>query len=479
MRIKVTQLYTLFIIFLVVLITSCETRNDKLATTDGLVHQGKFEKAYDEIEKDKKKIYNLRRDFVLYYLDSGSLALYAQKYDTAIEELMTADMLMDEIRSKNFAEQFIASTVANDNVITYRGYNYEYVFTSLLLSLGYLSKNDFDDGFVEIRRSQDKLTKIQVDNKVLLSEYNKQQKNGYAKVKEINTPFVDSAFARMMEVWLYRADYDITNMEVSARKYQEAIVAQPNIYTFKPPEITDEQLDTRGNRVQVVALTDRAPILYSNRFSLNAVGGGLVIASYSEAMELPAGARPIDGGENAFFNGVGIIPLPGLGSTGFSIAFDVPAMAVFRGKVDRIEVWANNGKLGTLALTESLEQIAVESFKEESKFIYARQLTRVVTKAVAGITAQIAGDQLIGDGYGSLLSLGTQVAANVTEKADLRMTRYFPAKVWTGDFELPSSGRYDITLKYFNNSRQVKEITYPINITRENDNFNILMDIYL
>lgn len=460
---------TSFIVLCVIaiMVISCVTHNEKIASTDKLIATHDYDLAYNELNDNKEKIYHKKKDTVLYLLDSGALAFHANHYTNALDHLSNADRQMEAIRKKNIGEQ-IGASIINDSLITYNGYNYEYIFTSILLSMGYLQQNKFDSGFVEIRRSQDKLKKIQVDNKILVSEYNKNS-NTYVSISEDTAiPFVDSAFIRMLSFWLYRADRDITNMEVAARKYQEAIAAQPQLYPFTPPPITDEQFSTNNNYIQVIALTDRNPILYSKRFSLNAVSGGFIISTHNSLQNLDNNLTPV--GDDSFVSGLGLIPIPGMPASGFSVVFATPEMAKFNKKINRIEVWSTGEQLGTLTLTESLENIAIQTFEEEKKYIYGRQISRVILKSLAGIAS---------NEVDPLLGFVSQIFNNVTEQADLRIGRYFPAHIWTGDFAVKDTGNITITLKYFLNSTLIKEHTLPVSITGNNDVFNLVVDSLL
>ena len=467
---SITQI-TFLVFFMSIIFVSCVSqRNIQLVDTDILVDSQNYESAYNELKSYKEKIYKQERDDILYGLDAGMLALHAKDTGNAIDQLTTADLLMDELRKKDVAEQ-IGASILNDSVITYNGYNHEYVFTSIMLSLGYLQEKDFDAGFVEIRRAQNKLQKIQVDNDILLTEYNKNtnESESHIAVDPIKLPFVDSAFTRLMSFWLYRADYDFTNMEVAARKYDEAIVAQPDLYAFTPPKITEDQFTTEGRRVQVVSFTSKAPILYSKTFSLNTVENGIVVYAIDESDLFSSKLTSLSNDE--WISDIGSVYIPGMPG-GLTVSFSVPEIAVYDPKVDSIEVWHGDNILGNLTLTEDLENISVKMFLEETKLIYARQISRVILKAIAGVaTSQVH----------PLLGLVTQVATNLSEQADIRMARYFPAKIWSGDFALPQSENpeYNLTIKYIKNESIVYENIVTTSITQENDVFNILIDAYL
>jgi hypothetical protein len=56
-----------------------------------------------------------------------------------------------------------------------------------------------------------------------------------------------------------------------------------------------------------------------------------------------------------------------------------------------------------------------------------------------------------------LLSIGAQVFAEASEKADLRISRYFPAKAYVGGITL-TPGTYSYTVTYYSGNRAVSSV---------------------
>jgi hypothetical protein len=56
-----------------------------------------------------------------------------------------------------------------------------------------------------------------------------------------------------------------------------------------------------------------------------------------------------------------------------------------------------------------------------------------------------------------LLSIGTQVFAEASEKADLRISRYFPAKAYVGGITL-DPGIYSYTITYYSGRQAVSSL---------------------
>jgi hypothetical protein len=83
--------------------------------------------------------------------------------------------------------------------------------------------------------------------------------------------------------------------------------------------------------------------------------------------------------------------------------------------------------------------------------IYLKSILRGTIKGVASSVLGAASEEAGGEAglVLLLLSVGTQVGAELTERADLRISRYFPAKAWVGGINL-SPGDYAVTVNYHN-----------------------------
>jgi hypothetical protein len=120
-------------------------------------------------------------------------------------------------------------------------------------------------------------------------------------------------------------------------------------------------------------------------------------------------------------------------------------------EVGRIEVVFDNHETFTLEVREDMEAVARETFKERLKVIYLKSVIRAIAKGSTAMVVNEVGqyeDGLTGAVFG-LLGLGTQIFAEASETADLRLSRYFPAKAYVGGITL-RPGRYSFSVHYYN-----------------------------
>ena len=464
---------------------SCVTRNEKLRKIDELVYNQEFEQAIEEIDKSKDELYNKNKDKVLYLSDTGLLSLYADQLDTSRVKLEEADTLIEEARTKSISEG-VGAALINDTLLTYGGIAYESVFVSLMLSLGYLAQGDFDKGFVEMRRTQDKITRIQNDYSIWIDNY-EQNEDSFVELDRNNTGFVDSAFVRLLSFWLYRADEDFTNMEVAARKYNDAILSQPGIYSsFNPPLMDVDNVldyDTSKTKIHVVAKTGRVPFRISKRYAFNSVPNGLIITIQEENADFAEnGIEVVDNSGVEVLRTGAIIPIPGM-PTGVSLIIELPFMARVYSDVDSISIEIDGNPAGSLTLTESMENMALAGFDAESALIYAKTITRAIGKMIAGVAVdqglRSTGDEALA-ATGQIAGLILQVLNNVSEKADLRTVRYYPAHIWTGEIDAPADRAETITYIYKDgNGTELMRKEKPLVLNRQVGSLTFTMDSFL
>jgi hypothetical protein len=112
-----------------------------------------------------------------------------------------------------------------------------------------------------------------------------------------------------------------------------------------------------------------------------------------------------------------------------------------------------------LELLEDIGAVARETFQERAHLIYLKSVLRGVVKGAGSAVLDGAGDQVGGDAglVLGLLSIGAQVFAEASEKADLRISRYFPAKAYVGGITL-DPGTYSYTVTYYAGNRVVDSL---------------------
>ena len=138
-------------------------------------------------------------------------------------------------------------------------------------------------------------------------------------------------------------------------------------------------------------------------------------------------------------------------------------------EIHSIELVLDEGQQFSLELLEDMDAVAKETFKARQQLIYIKTILRATIKTV-GSSVMGAASKQTEDSTGSLVlgifSIAAQAFAEVSEQADLRVSRYFPAKAYVTGINLPP-GRYSFNIKYYNKSG--KEIA---SIRHENMNIS-------
>jgi hypothetical protein len=135
------------------------------------------------------------------------------------------------------------------------------------------------------------------------------------------------------------------------------------------------------------------------------------------------------------------------------IKIALPEMVSRNSEIYRIELELDDGQKFRFELLEDMAAAAKETFRTRQYLIYIKTILRATVKTTgSSIMGAVAKET---DGIGSLIfglsSIATQVFAEVSEQADLRASRYFPARAYVAGINLPP-GVYSFNIKYYNRS---------------------------
>jgi hypothetical protein len=112
-----------------------------------------------------------------------------------------------------------------------------------------------------------------------------------------------------------------------------------------------------------------------------------------------------------------------------------------------IEVELDSGEQFELEVLENMSAVAEETFKSRHSLVVLKSIARTIIKATASAGLARAADEQV-EGLGLLFGLLGRIASEVTEKADTRISRYFPACAFVGGINL-KPGIYSITINYY------------------------------
>ncbi|MDR3324435.1 MAG: hypothetical protein LBS82_00400 [Spirochaetaceae bacterium] len=387
-------------LFFAFLLFSCATKPfDKI---DREVLVGKYGEAEAVLEAEKEALYD--DDAILYYLDKGLLAHYAGNYGESSELLQNGERAIEEAFTKSVTEN-IASFIVNDKSKQYAGEDYEDLYLNVFNALNYHHQKKSEDAMVEIRRLGTKLQTLRSKYDVIEAGLTGEDA-GAAEYADVEINFSNSALARYLGLLFYRAAGKSDDARIDRDWLKKAFVDEKPIYPFSTPSSVDEELAVPRDkaRLNVIAFSGLSPV------------------KVEEVIR---------------------IPLP----PNNWIKIALPEMVRRPSEVGKIELVFEDGAPKTLELLEDIQNVALETFKLHLGMIKAKSVIRGTAKGAVATGLSAAG-QANDNGWLALAGLAAQAFAEVSESADLRLSRYFPGKAYVGGVTLPP-GTYTFFVNYY------------------------------
>lgn len=385
---------------------------------DSAVDRGAYPEALALVKTQEGKGYR-DSDMVLYYLDSGLLSHYSEEYSESSKLLGKGERAIASAFTKSITQE-VSTYLLNDTMQEYAGEDYEDIYLNVFNALNYYHRGLLDDAMVEIRRIDNKL-------KMLSTKYGAAITNAQKAVlgknsgipydaKAMTVNFSNSALARYLSMLFYRAEGKADDARIDRDQVKLAFANQKRLYPFPLPKTLEDELSIPGGkaRLNVIGFAGKSPMKTEN---------------------------------------VVRIPL----STSNWIKIAVPQITPRPSMVSRAEVVLDNGEIFKLELIEDMGAVAVETFKQKSGLIYLKTVLRATAKTTSSLILEDQAkksDSAEGALILGLLSLGSQVLAETSEQADLRISRYFPGKALVGGINL-EPGMYSFTVNYYNASKKL------------------------
>ncbi|WP_157784192.1 COG3014 family protein [Treponema primitia] len=398
---------------------SCASGNP-YAKIDSHAQRNEYQEGLAVIDKDKKKLYR-DKDAVLYYLDAGMLSHYAAEYRRSTELLQAGERAIETAYTKSITME-IGTYILNDTTQEYAGEDYEDIFINTFNALNYYHENELEDAMVEIRRMNNKLQFLSSKYGIIVDNMQKKALEEDAAIPPDpaagKTTFTNSALARYLGMLFYRGNGNYDDARIDRDQIKIAFANNPSVYAYPAPASIDEELTVPAGKA---------------RFNVIGFSGSAPVKEEETLRILIPGPRYIK------------IALP--------VLVNRPSV------VNRITVRFDSGESFNLELLEDIGAIAKETFKERANLAYLKSVIRGTLKGVTSSVLDGVGDEVGGNAglVMGLLSIGTQVFAEASEKADLRISRYFPAKAYVGGITL-DPGTYSYTVIYYSGSRVVDSL---------------------
>ncbi|WP_224244246.1 COG3014 family protein [Hyalangium gracile] len=372
-----------------VLLVGCA--GDYVARTYGVrqAYEGEdYPRALSELE-DLERNGN-PNDTLLVLLDKGMVLHAAGRWQESIQVLAKADRLSQELDGISIREE-AGALLSNERQRAYRGEDFEKLMISVLQALNYAQLGQDEDALVEVRRVNERLQRMIVEEK---------------------KPYEQLAIARYIGGVLYE---DQRNWDSAYIDYAKALELEPRLGPLAEPLLRLAKL--AGRDEAYAELLQRFPNVPHEPLG---PGEGQVV------VVIEAGLSPEKQSINRPYQ-------PG--------AVELVTVPVYRDRSATPQAQVSVGAVTEGAVTvTSLEQVAKVHLDDRIGRMLAKQLAGVVVKAgvAAGAGALTKSEEV---GYLTFLLL------NLGNEADLRSWLSLPAEFQLARFRLPA-GRHMVQVDY-------------------------------
>jgi hypothetical protein len=418
-------------VFLAAVFLAACASTGSFTNIDHSLSRGNYPGGLELLEKGRPLLYS-NRDNILYYLDKGMLSHYSKQYEDSSRLLESGERAIEAAFTKSVSAE-IGSYLLNDNVREYPGEDYEDIYINSFNALNYYHQGKHEDALVEIRRMNNKIRHLSGKYGAIIEELRRQAREEQLGQLPANAGgpmrFTDSALARYLGMLFYRGAGLYDDARIDRDRLKAVFSGAPSVYTYPAPSSISGELEIpRGMaRLNIIAFSGLSPTKEERVVRL---------------------------------------PLPNAGW----IKIAVPEMVYRHSDVSRIEVAFDSGGGFNLELLENMEAVARETFKARQGLIYLKTTIRAMLKGISSTALGVAAGEAEGEAAAVLGLLGFlgQMFAEFSEQADLRVSRYFPARAYVGGVNL-KPGLYSFRVTYYGRTgRELASERYENMRVREN-----------
>ena len=404
-------------------LSACSQFRELYPTINGMAASGKYDEAAQFVEKHKDDYGD--RNFVLYQMDRGTLLHYAGKYAESNKAFAAAEERIDKLYTESISGN-VAAFAVNDNLLPYKGEDFEAVVVNIYQALNYVQLGDIEAALVQARKVDQKLDYIN-------RQYEPDKKNIYK----------EDAFARMLMGALYEMSGsrdDLNDAYISARLATGIYDKDFSVnYGVAAPGVLGANL-----------LTDAAFMGSEELERARQRFGSLPVVTAADKRQW---------GQVYFVHFAGRAPVKvetaivgAYGTYVVKVAF--PEYRRVNYLVNGSQVTVDGQVAAVLDPAEPVGPIAVKSLENRKARIYTKAIARAGAKLVANVALQREARRRGGDTAGLLAAIVGDVAAVATEQADLRCWETLPDRILIGRVLLPP-GKHRLGVQFTTGAQAV------------------------
>lgn len=393
----------------------CAHKVDHYARLNQSIDEQDYDFALKLMDASKKSYKD--HNAVLFHMENGLVAHFAGRYQESNQSLLNAEARIDELYTRSISKQ-AASFIFNDNVIPYRGEDFEDTLVNLFMALNYAGLGLTEDAIVEARQLDNELNLIN-------SRYADDQKNVYR----------EDAFIRLLMGVLYETGNEINDAFIAYRRAEEVYRTDyQHNYGVHPPQFLIENLlsaaQALGFEKEMIAIQQLYPGISHPHPNEKRNLAEIFIIHYN-------GLGP-EKVERAW-----VVPVP----EGYIVKVAYPIFEKKNYEITRSVVrlrHLDNGKTYRFStqLVEDIGSIAILNLDNHMARIKAKAIARAATKYLIIKAASEEAREQSGDLAGLIVQLAGNITTALTERADVRYWRMLPDEIRMGRALIPA-GRYD------------------------------------
>lgn len=430
---------------------SCASTHKSFKDMDLAVANDDFSGALETLingQTRKAAIYS-EKNAILLYIDKGLLEHYAGNYEASSNDLQNAERLIEEAYTKSITQGFF-SYIVNDNTKEYPGEDFEDIYINVFNALNYYNRGNTEGALVEIRKlsiSSGKLDMLARKYEYIDPDSGESLNNKVAKETGVSdlpatqsVNFSNSALARFLGALFYLGDGNTDAARIEFDQVHRAFNTNRNIYPHPVPSaVNDARNAPQGKaRLNIISFTGLSPVKEETKI----------------VHWLPF--------QHPFLQ---------------FATFKLPVLIRRPSMITRIEVIVNGTERFNLELLEDISAVIEETFKARYSNILLKTYIRTILKyTAAGVATAVAyenQDELTG----LLVALAARITVGASERADIRMSRYLPAKAHIGGINL-DPGTYSVIINYYSGNTIISREEYDKVIVNQNG-LNLLQSVNL
>ena len=383
---------------LLLLLSGCAGHQRALLESHALAGQGRFDDALARLDRSELARSSVSR--LLYLMERGLLLHLKGDYRESNAVFDEAEVLAEELYTRSLSAES-ASLLTNDTVIPYAGENFESVYLHYYKILNYLALHEPASARIEARKIDEKLS-------------------WFADRFAGRSVYREDAFLRFLTGLIYEALGEPGEALVAYRKSLTIYEEFAKKYAVPVPDALRDRLLTCARVTG--SLEEEA--LFLERFGRDSSPGspsGIVVL-------IDQGSVPVK--REAFV----LIPT----AHGFPVKVAVPEFVSRPGSPGKVEMALNDGPWIPVERVQDIGAIARQTLEDRKGL--------VVTKAVARAAGKQVAARAVEQRQGELAGFLAQMAALLTERADLRSWTSLPAVI--GMVVIPAEpGEHTVTLR--------------------------------